>query len=107
MIAVAVAAAWLGLVVRAERLRARSGDEMSRSARAVAEAARERPDHSFRPTPRSDRHLRMATQYAEEADFVESFCLALLIVAILLGLSLPTLAPLRRRRRTSVLGPSE
>jgi hypothetical protein len=97
MIAVAVAAVWFSFVAYAGRLRKLSVEHMTRSARAMAEAAG--TGSQYRPTPRSDWHLKMARKCEADADLIEAFCLAVPLVAALLALALHLIASLQRNRR--------
>lgn len=99
MAVVAVVAAWLSILVYAERLRGLSRSHMARSAEVRVEAFRTRPGVPNRPTPLSDWHQKMARKYHDDADLVESLSLTMPVALILLAAA----AVLRGKRAKSVV----
>jgi hypothetical protein len=105
MVLVAATAAWLAFVARTERLRTVAATHMRQfedRTRVLRVEERARPVEEQRADAVAAWHLKMATEYNIEADFVEAFQVALLLA--LLGLGVTLFLRNRRIRAAPVCG---
>ncbi|MDR3633422.1 MAG: hypothetical protein P4L84_06260 [Isosphaeraceae bacterium] len=104
MILIAATAVWLGFVARADRLRKVAASHMRQfehRSGLMRDTDRAPAVEERRAGAEAAWHLKMATEYNIEADFVEAFQLAVLLALLGLG----TVLVLNRRRRRSALIP--
>jgi hypothetical protein len=90
MILVALLAAWLGFVARAQRLRGVGGYHMRQyavHARAALDRSPARAEAAHAAKAQAARHLKTAEGYNIEADFVESFVLALTLTGVVFAIA--------------------
>ncbi len=81
-VVVAFVAAWLAFVARAERLRGMAVDHMRQTQQGPAAQNTASSDTKARAAW----HLKMASDYNIEADFVEAFQVAVLLTLVVLGI---------------------
>jgi hypothetical protein len=85
MVLVVIAAVWLAFVARAHRLRRIAAEHMAHYIQRPYDVGSDREFIAIHVGPKEAWHLKMATKYNVEADFVEAFQLALLLAFIAVG----------------------